>query len=97
MVNFADKCGILGELWISYKDDKNVGDFKEFIDYNDIGLPLAYLIAEGLVKETTPLGDQYIDESFDMFFAGLEIDQKEFQDGWNLTELLDYVGKKKEK
>ncbi|MGA1048393.1 MAG: hypothetical protein ACO3UU_10295 [Minisyncoccia bacterium] len=97
MVNFADKCGILGELWINYKDDKNLGDFKEFIDYNDIGLPLAYLIAQGLIKETTPLGDQYIDESFDMLIAGLEIDEEEIKDDWDLTKLLDYVYKKKGK
>lgn len=97
MVSFADKCGILGELWISYKDDKNLGEFKEFIEYNDVGLPLAYLVAEGLVKETTPLGDQYIDESFIMFVSGLEIDEEEIEPNWDLTKLIEYVTEKRKK
>lgn len=94
MVEFANKCGILGELWINYKDDKQFGDF---IEYNDLGLPLAYMIAEGLVKEITPLGEQYINETFDLFIAGLEINENEVDEEMNLADLLDYVEKKKKK
>lgn len=94
MVEFANKCGILGELWINYKDDKQFGDF---IEYNDLGLPLAYMIAEGLVKEITPLGEQYIEETFTLFIAGLEINENEVDEEMNLADLLDYVEKKKKK
>ena len=94
MVEFANKCGILGELWINYKDDKQFGDF---IEYNDLGLPLAYMIAEGLVKEITPLGEQYIEETFTLFIAGLEINENEVDEDMNLADLLDYVEKKKKK
>lgn len=94
MVEFANKCGILGELWINYKDDKQFGDF---IEYNDLGLPLAYMIAEGLVKEITPLGEQYINETFTLFIAGLEINENEVDEEMNLADLLDYVEKKKKK
>lgn len=94
MIEFANKCGILGELWINYKDDKQFGDF---IEYNDLGLPLAYMIAEGLVKEITPLGEQYIEETFTLFIAGLEINANEVDEEMNLADLLDYVEKKKKK
>ena len=94
MVEFADKCGILGELWINYKDDNEFGDF---VSYNDLGLPLAYMVAEGIVKEPTPLGIEFIDESFKLFIAGLEISEEEIEDGMNLQELLDMVGNKKKK
>jgi hypothetical protein len=94
MIEFANKCGILGELWINYKDDKQFGDF---IEYNDLGLPLAYMIAEGLVKEITPLGEQYINETFTLFIAGLEINENEVDEEMNLADLLDYVEKKKKK
>lgn len=94
MVEFANKCGILGEVWINYKDDKQFGDF---IEYNDLGLPLAYMIAEGLIKEITPLGEQYIDETFTLFIAGLEINENEVDEEMNLSDLLDYVEKKKKK
>ena len=94
MVEFANKCGILGEVWINYKDDKQFGDF---IEYNDLGLPLAYMIAEGLIKEITPLGEQYIEETFTLFIAGLEINVNEVDEDMNLADLLDYVEKKKKK
>ena len=44
MVDLADKAGVLAELWINYRDDE---DFTDFIEYNDIGLPLAYFVARG--------------------------------------------------
>ena len=94
MVEFQNKCGILGEVWINYKDDDQFGDF---VKYNDLGLPLAYMIAEGLIKEITPLGEQYIDETFTLFIAGLEIDENEVDEEMNLSDLLDYVEKKKKK
>lgn len=76
MVELADKAGILAELWINYRDDE---DFTDFIEYNDIGLPLAYFVAEGLVKETSPLGDQYIIETFDMFANALNVTEEEIE------------------
>ena len=76
MVSLADKAGVLAELWINYRDDE---DFTDFIEYNDIGLPLAYFIAEGLVSDTSPLGDQYIIETFDMFATALNVTEEEVE------------------
>jgi hypothetical protein len=75
-MDFADKTGILGQCWIDFRDDEN---FKTFNEYNDIGLPMAYYVAEGLVKELTPLGEQYIDESFKMLLDVLEVEEKEIE------------------
>lgn len=74
MVSVTDKAGVLGELWINYRDDE---DFSDFIEYNDIGLPLAYYLAEGIVKEVSPLGEQYILETFEMFAQALEVTEAE--------------------
>jgi hypothetical protein len=76
MVDLSDKAGVLAELWINYRDDE---DFTDFIEYNDIGLPLAYFVAEGLVKDTSPLGDQYIIETFDMFATALSVTEEEIE------------------
>jgi hypothetical protein len=36
------KIFILSELWQEYKGDS---DWSDFFDYNDIGLPMAFMIA----------------------------------------------------
>ena len=88
MVELSDKAGVLAELWINYRDDE---DFTDFIEYNDIGLPLAYYVAEGLVKETSPLGDQYIIETFDMFANALNVTEEEIEglDDISLIPILE--------
>lgn len=93
-MNLADKTGVLGQLWIQFRDDE---DFETFMEYNDIGLPMAYYVAEGLVKELSPLGEQYIHETFDMFSQALNITEEEV-DGLeviNLDSVLELSYKKK--
>jgi hypothetical protein len=93
-MDFADKTGILGQLWIDFRDDEN---FSAFMDYNDIGVPMAYYLAEGLVTSLTPLGEQYVEESIDMMFKLLEITEAEV-DGLeeiNLTTVLEFAYAKK--
>jgi len=66
---FLTKCEILGELWLGYKNDKQ---FTDFIEYNDLGLPLAYAIANNIV-EAKPLAEKFINESFDLLLDGLNV------------------------
>jgi len=73
-LNLADKSGIMAELWMNYRDDKN---FSDFFGYNDIGLPISYYLAEGLITELSPLGEQYIMESCDMFLAMVDVTEDE--------------------
>lgn len=80
---FSNKCQILGDLWMSYRDNE---DFIDFIEYNDLGLPLAYALANSIVKPT-PLAEGFINESFFLFLESLGI---ESDTGFeSLDELLD--------
>lgn len=69
MTEDINKIKILADLWINYRDDEQ---FEDFCDYNDMGLPLAYLSDNGLAKETE-LGRKYIDETFNLLLTALEI------------------------
>jgi hypothetical protein len=73
-MDYADKTGILGQLWIDFRNDE---DFSVFMEYNDIGLPLSYVVAEGLVPSLTPLGEDYVDETIEMLFKLLQISEHE--------------------
>ena len=75
---------------MDYKSDKY---FKDFIEYNDIGLPIAFLIDNELV-EPSNLATQYVYETWDIFLAALEIKQ---DIGWeSLEDVFNFVddGKK---
>ena len=78
---FLTKCEILSDLWLNYKADD---EFKDFIVYNDLGLPLAYAIAEGIV-EATPIATNFINETFELLVAGLGIIDDNFE---SLDEML---------
>ena len=72
---FENKCSILAELWIDYR---NAEDFIDFISYNDLGLPLAFLVSEKLV---TP-GERataMIDETFELLLAAMKIEDAGFE------------------
>ena len=90
----ADKAGILGQLWIDYRDDEN---FSVFMEYNDIGLPLSYVVAEGLVPGLTDLGEDYINETLEMFLKLLEITEQEVDmlPKINLDSVLVFAHEKK--
>ena len=74
MIEFSQKCEMLAELWTDYKGDKQ---FKDFCEYNDIGLPLAFAISNNIV-ESTPIARTYINETFDLLCEalGLETDDE---------------------
>ena len=93
-MDIADKAGILGQLWIDYRDNE---DFSVFMEYNDIGLPLSYVVAEGLVPSLTQLGEDYINETIEMFFKLLEITEQEVDmlPKINLDSVLVFAHEKK--
>lgn len=70
VTEFEDKVDILGDMFSNHRNDEI---FKNFAIANDIGLPLAYLIREGLC-EVTDEGELYISQTWDLFikFLGLE-------------------------
>jgi hypothetical protein len=69
-------------LWLNYRSDEQ---FQDFIEYNDLGLPLAYAIANDIVK-STEMAQRFVEETFDLFMASLEVEDTGFE---NLDELLN--------
>ena len=72
---FSNKCNILAELWMDFREDE---EFADFVEYNDLGLPLAYAVSNNLVS-VEPSGKALIEESFDLFILGLEIEDTGFE------------------
>ena len=79
--SFENKCSILAELWMNYRDDDELEDF---ITYNDIGLPLAYLLHNEIVLPTD-LSNNYIEETYNLLLEALGVEDKEYE---SLDELL---------
>ena len=76
VTDFRNICEILGKLYSVYKDDE---EFKDFIEFNDLGLPLAYFVAENLC-EVSDDGSRYITETWALFLAGLNLEDTGFSD-----------------
>jgi len=80
---FENKCAILSDLWLNYKDNEELQDF---VEYNDLGLPLAYLIHTNLVS-VNESGISYVDETFNLLCTGLGVDLDEEYE--SLNELME--------
>ena len=68
---FDTRCEILSDLWMTYRFSSR---FEDFVSYNDIGLPLAFLLSEGLVKPGNSLAKPMVDETFDIFLSSLKLE-----------------------
>jgi hypothetical protein len=86
VTDFLTQCVILGQLYEGYKDQK---DFKAFIEFNDLGLPLAYLTSQGLVVEVSDDGKRYIFETFEMFLESIKLTEDDIIEGMTLDEVLE--------
>lgn len=75
MTDFENICAILGDLWMNYRDSSS---FDDFIQYNDLGLPLAYSIATNIV-EASPMAKAYIEETWLLFIEALQIEDTGFE------------------
>jgi len=87
--DFSNKIDILSRFKILYEEENNNG-IQEFFEFNDIGLPLAYLASEGLC-EVSDDGKKYIAETWDMFLSTLDVKDTGFSD---LDEILARADKK---
>lgn len=91
MTDIDVQIDILGNFYLNYKDDSSV---IEFIEFNDIGLPLAYLASEGLCKPT----DQaiiYIQETFNMLLGVMGIEDIGFDSLDHLLSTAAQTGEEK--
>ena len=80
---FEDRCNILSEIWLNYRAD---AEFDDFIQYNDLGLPLAYLIASGVIEAKTDQAKSFVNETFELLLAAVEVEDTGFE---TLDNILD--------
>ena len=73
--NIETKCEILADLWIDYRGEET---FTDFIEYNDLALPLAFAVANDIVK-ITPKAEMFITESFELLLAALGAEDEGFE------------------
>jgi len=73
--SFENKCSVLSDLWMTYRFDKK---FADFIEYNDIGLPLAFVIAEDLVKPA-PQAKAMVEETYELLLAALDREDGDYE------------------
>ena len=78
---FSTKCEILSQLWMEFRNDEN---FADFIEYNDLGLPLAYAFANEIADPKNNAVD-FINETFDVLLGALDVEDTGYN---NLDELL---------
>ena len=79
--DYSKKCEILNDLWINYTDHEM---FEDFIEINDLGLPMAHFICQGIV-ESTPLAKELVEQSFADLLDLLELEDAEFE---NLEQMI---------
>ena len=80
---FSNRCRILSELWFDYRND---ADLKNFMEYNNLGLPIAYAI-HGEIVLPTELAKQYVNETFELFAESLGLDPQ--RDWLNVDEMFE--------
>ena len=88
MTNIETQIAILADFYINYKGDKQLKDFMEF---NDLGLPLAYLTSEGLC-EPTEIAVAYIEETFSILLATMGVEDIGFESLEHLLSTAENAG-----
>jgi len=83
---FSKKCDILAELWIGFRDDD---DFKDFIKYNDVSLPLAYFLSTEICENPTQKGEGFIEETWNLLEQALGLSPEAEWD--SLIEILESI------
>lgn len=86
--SFEQKCAILADIWVTCRNaearsrvelkfgpdfDLDDLEFDEWISWNDLGLPLAYAIAENIV-DATDRSQSYIEEAWEALADLLQMD-----------------------
>jgi hypothetical protein len=82
MTTFENKTIILSELWLNYRDDEG---FRDFIEYNDLALPFAFAISEGLIATQESMV-KFIEDAWEILLSTLNIDDADYS---KLDDLLE--------
>jgi|LakMenE01Jun11ns_1017448.scaffolds.fasta_scaffold7174858_1 hypothetical protein len=84
MTDFYLKCDILKDFAVRYEEE-----YKEFIEFNDIGFPIAYFHSEGLVMAKVD-GQRYVEETWELLLAEMDVDDTGFEDLDHLIESIPH-------
>ena len=79
--SYENRINVLADIWYNYRDDENM---QQFIEYNDLGLPLAYLISTDIVSSTDRAA-KYINDSYQLLLDVLEVDDVDYE---NFAQVL---------
>lgn len=84
MTSFEKKCQILNEVFTENSENE---ELQEFVKYNDLGLPLSFLISS-LGVDFTDKAVELIDETYESLLTELGIQDVTY-DYDNYEEMLD--------
>jgi hypothetical protein len=70
---------------------KTLDELAEFFRYNDVGVPLAFAFAEGIVNHSPTL-EKYVNETFDQLLETLNLEDSGFEDLQDLNDGLEAIG-----
>jgi tetratricopeptide (TPR) repeat protein len=73
-MNFDQKNAVIASLWIEFRNDE---DFADFMRYNDLGCPLAYMYQEKLITELSDQGIGMITETFNNFMKLMDVTEED--------------------
>jgi len=82
---FKIQCEILSEFWQSHKNDPKMS---EFVEFNDLGLPLAYAINNEIVQGSD-LATRYVNDTFSQFLEFHNISDQNFKSLGEIREKLN--------
>ena len=78
-MSFEAKCAVLGEFWLNYREGAEQNEaWSEFFNRNDIGLPLSYALAEGLVSGASAEAVIFVEQTWELLCEYLDLDSDEF-------------------
>jgi hypothetical protein len=78
---FNIKAEILADLWMNHRE---ADIFLDFVEYNDLGLPVAYLVANGVV-ERNKIINEFVEETFSLLLSILNVEDTGFN---SLSDLI---------
>ena len=73
--SLENKTDILADFWLEYKGDEQ---FKDFILFNDLGLPLAYAISHEIVSPSKQ-SEGFISETFSLLLGIMKLEDEGFE------------------
>lgn len=76
-MNFSEKASVISSLWLEFKEDE---DFSDFMEYNNVGCPLAYASTQGLIAQLTPQGIEIVEETFNQFIDEINVSEEEIDE-----------------